>query len=77
MRYLISVAAALALSSAAGSASAQGADWSGLYGGLSMATHDGGNYYDGSDTVTYDLEGRRVRRLHRVQLGQRTACVRG
>ncbi|WP_169052269.1 outer membrane protein [Tabrizicola sp. YIM 78059] len=57
MRYLISVAAALALSSAAGSVSAQGADWSGLYGGLSMATHDGGNYYDGSDTVTYDLEG--------------------
>ena len=49
------VAGALAL--AAGCANAQGLDWTGAYGGVSMATTSGEHEYDNSGVVDYYLEG--------------------
>jgi outer membrane immunogenic protein len=49
------IAGALVLG--AGYASAQGLEWTGAYGGVSMATNSGEHEYDNSGTVDYDLEG--------------------
>lgn len=54
MRFLLCAASMVAL--IATTALAQDADWTGAYGGLSMATNDGSQEYD-NDGDPYELEG--------------------
>ena len=59
MRTKIACLATLTLAIASGAAFAQETDWTGFYGGVSLATHDGTHdYVDISDL--YDLEGSAV-----------------
>jgi len=57
MRTVFALAAGMALSLVAGTVSAQGLDWTGFYGGVLGATHDGTHEYDNSGSTDYDLEG--------------------
>jgi outer membrane immunogenic protein len=55
MRRILVTASLFAFS--AGMTLAQGIDWTGGYGGVSMATHSGTHEYDDSGEDDYDLEG--------------------